>query len=143
MKFGTRMVLAMTGVCVIALLVALFVSAPKHPIALIRVVDSAGKPVAGAVVRPEGLRTKPGPYGSGWYAWSMAWGRPTQNPVPPEKVRTDGDGYARVPYPKFVFERIETGKIIISVDHPEFVPTRPECVVAVAPPAGAPWKEWV
>jgi len=49
MKFGTRMALLAAAFCIVGLLVALFVSAPKHPIALIRVVDSAGKPVAGAV----------------------------------------------------------------------------------------------
>jgi hypothetical protein len=143
MKFGARMVLTAAVVCVVGLLVALFVSAPKHPVALIRVIDSSGNPVADAVIRPNGLRTKPGPYASGWYAWTTAWGRPTQNPVPPKTAWTDSDGYARVPYPKYVFERIETGKIIISVDHPKFVPSRPECIVAVAPPAGAPWKVWM
>jgi hypothetical protein len=132
------MALLAAAFCIVGLLVALFVSAPKHPIALIRVVDSAGKPVAGAVIRPEGLRTKFGPYASAWYGWMVG-----QRGVPPTKVRTDSDGYARVPYPKYVFERIETGKISISVEHPEFVPVRPECIVAVAPPAGAPWKVWM
>jgi hypothetical protein len=139
MKFGARMGLTAAVVCVVGLLVALFVSAPKHPVALIRVVDSSGKPVAGAVIRPEGLRTKFGPYMSGWYGWGTA----LQRGVLAKTVRTDIDGYARVPYPKYVFERIETGKIIISVNHPEFVPIRPECIVAVTPPAGAPWKVWM
>ena len=39
------------------LLAALVVFAPRHPVALIQVVDAAGKPVAGAIIRPDGLRT--------------------------------------------------------------------------------------
>ena len=40
---------------------------------------------------------------------------------------------ARVPYPKYVFERIETGTLCLSVNHPDFVPDRPERIVATAP----------
>src|SRR6266446_2403201 len=110
-------------------------TAPKHPVALIRVVDASGKPLAGAVVLPEGLRTKAGPYVSGWYGW-----RSDANGVTNPPVTTDKDGYARVPYPKYVFERIETGTLCLSVNHPDFVPDRPERIVATAPPAGAPWR---
>ncbi|MEK7675307.1 MAG: hypothetical protein AAB676_05670 [Verrucomicrobiota bacterium] len=117
------------------LLVVLIATAPKHPVALIRVVDASGRPLVGAIVLPEGLRTKPGPYASGWYGW-----RTGQNGVPNPPVTTDKDGYARVPYPKYVFERIETGTLCLSVNHPDFVPDRPERIVATAPPAGAPWR---
>src|SRR6267143_126879 len=86
-------------VIVLGLLIA---TAPKHQVAIIRVVDASGKPLAGSVVRPEGLRTKPGPYVSGWYSW-----RADLNGVTNPPVTTDTDGYARVPYPKYVFERIE------------------------------------
>jgi hypothetical protein len=48
-----------------------------------------------------------------------------------------------VPYPKFVFERIETGVLCLSVNHPDFVPDRPERTVATALPAGAPLKSRV
>lgn len=112
----------------------LFATAPRHPMAVIRVVNAAGKPIAGAVIQPEGLRTKPGPYVSGWYGW------PAENGVSNPPVTTDADGYACVPYPKFVFEHLETGTLCLSVSHPDFVPDRPERVVASAPPAGAPWK---
>lgn len=112
----------------------LFATAPRHPMALIRVVDAAGKPIAGATVQPEGLRTKPGPYVSGWYGW------PAESGVSNPPVTTDAAGCASVPYPKFVFERIETGTLCLAVTHPDFVPDRPERVVASAPPAGAPWK---
>ena len=66
------------------LLVVLIATAPKHPVALIRVVDASGRPLVGAIVLPEGLRTKPGPYASGWYGW-----RTGQNGVPYPRVTTD------------------------------------------------------
>lgn len=123
--------------CFLLLLGWLLWSSPRYPVALIRVVDAAGKPVAHAVILPEGLRTKPGPYVSGWYGWVTGKSGAPKNPV-----NTDANGYAQVPYPKYVFERIETGTIIFSVNHPDFVPDRPECVVTTAPPAGAPWRVW-
>ena len=123
--------------CFVLLLGWLLWSAPRHPVALIRVVDAAGKPVAGAVIRPEGLRTKAGPYVSGWYGWVT-----DKHGVPNTPVSTDANGYAHVPYPKYVFERIETGTIICSFSHPDFVPARPERVVTTTPPAGAPWRLW-
>jgi hypothetical protein len=116
-------------------LVVRIATAPRHPVALLRVVDAAGQPIAGATVSPEGMRTKPGPYRSGWYGWRTEASGVTNRPV-----ATDRDGYASVPYPKYVFERIETGVLCLAVDHPEFVPDRPECTVATAPPAGAPWR---
>jgi len=129
--------LLLTGLALLVLLLlALLVSAPVHPVAFIRVVDEAGAPVAGAIVQPEGLRTKPGPYVSGWYGWRTATNGGVANPA----ATTDKDGYARVPYPKHVFERIETGTLCLAVNHPEFVADRPERIVATAPPAGAPWR---
>ena len=113
-------------------------TAPQHPIAVIRVVDGAGKPVAGALIVPDGMRTKPGPYEGGHYGWL----RGTNGP-PAIRVRTDGNGIALVPYPKYVFERIETGQISFAVSHPEFVPDRPFRVVTTVPPAGAPVQQWL
>ena len=122
---------------VAALLAWAFLSGPGHPIALLRVVDTAGNPIAGALIKPEGLRTKPGPYVSGWYGW-----RTDKSGVPNPPVKTDSQGYAPVPYPRYVFERIETGTLCLSVEHPDYVPDRPECIVTFAPPAGAPWRIW-
>jgi hypothetical protein len=133
----TRLALPTAAICVLLLLVWVVMSTDKHPVALIRIVDSAGKPVAGAVIRPDGLRTKAGPYVSGHYGW-----RTVPNGVANDPVVTDGNGYARVPYPKHVFERIETGQISFSVSHAEFVPDRPFREVTTTPPAGAPWREW-
>lgn len=132
-----RLALLAAAACVVVLLTLVIMSAPKHPVALIRVVDAAGKPVAGAVIKPDGLRTKPGPYVSGHYSWRTEPKWPANNPV-----STDKDGCAHVPYPKYVFERIETGEISFSVSHVDFVPDRPFRTVTTTPPAGAPWRVW-
>src|SRR5579859_4272013 len=87
-------------------LAILLATAPKHPLALIRVVDAATNGIASAVILPEGLRTKSGPYVSGWYSWMVDRVGVTNSPA-----ITDAEGYARVPYPKYVFERIETGTL--------------------------------
>ncbi len=109
----------------------------KSPVAWIQVVDVTGKPISGAVITPEGLRTKSGPYSSGWYVWSKEFSR-----VPNDIVTTDADGIARIPYPTYVFEKIETGVIIPSVDHPDYVLEQPELIVTTTPPAGSPWQVW-
>lgn len=120
----------------ILLLIGGVILLPKHPVALLQVVDAAGQPVRDAVIRPEGMRTKSGPYQGGWYGW-----RVDSNSVPATPVRTDRKGEANVPYPEFVFERIETGVITMSVEHPDFVPARPERIVSNSLPRGAPWRE--
>lgn len=136
MKTNQRRLAGLAAAVVVVLsLFGLAMTAPKHPVAVIRVQDAAGKPVAGAVVQPEGLRTKPGPYVGGWYGWNALTSGVTNPPV-----TTDAAGSAVVPYPKYVFERIETGTLCLSVSHPDFVSERPERVVASAPPAGAPWR---
>ena len=123
--------------CMAGLLVWTVLLAPRNPVALLQVVDGKGKPIGGAVIRPEGLRTKPGPYVSGWYSW-----QPEHHHVANSPVTTDAQGFARVPYPKYVFERIETGTLCLSVEHPDYVPERPEVMVAHAPPTGSPWRVW-
>ncbi len=122
--------------CLVGLIVWIFLTFPKSPVALIRVVDAANQPIAGAIIKPEGLRAKPGPYVGGWYSWQSG-----KSSVPNPPVSTDAAGYAQVPYPKYVFERIETGTLCLRAEHPEFVPARPEVRVAFSPPAGAPWRE--
>jgi hypothetical protein len=123
--------------CLLAGAVWLMVSPPGNPVAIIQVVDAAGRPISGAVITPEGLRTKPGPYVSGWYVWMTSRTGVSNNPV-----ITDKAGYALVPYPKYVFEHIETGVIIASVAHPDYASDRPERTVTTAPPSGAPWQAW-
>jgi len=124
-------------VLITLVIVALF-PGTHNPVALLRVVDATGKPIAGAIIRPEGLRTKPGPYSSGWYSW-----QPRGMGVPNDPVTSDADGRTRLPYPKYVFERIETGTICLSVEHPDFVTDRPERMVNFAPPSRAPWRAWL
>jgi hypothetical protein len=122
----------------VASLVILFFLAPKHPLAIIHVIDAAGNPVSGAVIKADGLRTKPGPYAHAHYGWPAA-----SNGVPNVPVITSRKGVARVPYPKYASERLETGQISFSVDHPEFVPDRPFRTVTITPPSGAPWRVWL
>jgi len=119
-------------------LVLLLLLRPAHPVAWIRVLDAAGNPVSGAVVQPDGMRTKPGPFESGHYGCRREF-----QEVPNDPVLTDPAGVARVPYPRFVFERIETGQISFSVRHPDFVPVRPFRAVSSRPPTGAPLKTWM
>lgn len=123
---------------VIASLASLISTAPKNPVAIIRVLDASGNPVAGATLCPQGLRTKQAPYRSGWYGWKTG-----SNSAPNLPVETDRDGYARIPYPAYVFERIETGVIIFSVSHMDFVPLTSETTVSIVPPSGAPWQMWL
>ncbi|MBL9173846.1 MAG: hypothetical protein JNL10_09950 [Verrucomicrobiales bacterium] len=122
------------GIVLLLPIVALwvFLQTPAPPAAFIRVRDPLGTPVPGAAVRIEGLRTKPGPYQGNWYACPEPFAA---------VVTTDGAGVARMPYPRNVFEKIETGTLCLSVDHPNFVPDRPERVVASALPAGAPVRQ--
>src|SRR5262245_5214732 len=137
MNSRTRiLVLVTTLAAIVILLVWLASSKPAHPVALLRVVDAAGKPIAGAVVVPDGLRAK-GNASSGHYGWRCASMGVSNSPA-----MTDADGYARVPYPKYVIERLETGEISFSVNHPDYVRDRPFREVATAPPAGAPWRVW-
>jgi hypothetical protein len=133
-----RLILLLGLLGVMALVLVALFPGTHNPVALLRVVDATGKPIAGAIVRPEGLRTKPGPYSGGWYSW-----QPRQMGVPNDPVMTDADGRARLPYPKYVFERIETGTICLGVEHADFVPDRPERMVNLAPPSRAPWRAWV
>lgn len=135
MKLGLKSTVILLVLIVGLGLAVVFLISPKNPVAIIQVVDAAGKPVHGAVIRPEGLRPKIGAYSSGWYSW-----QPKLQGVANPPVTTDADGYVTIPYPKYVFEQIETGTLCLAVDHPEYVPDRPERIVSIAPPKGAPWR---
>ena len=77
------------GAFLVLALSALIATAPKHPVAVIRVVDASNKPIAGAVIHPEGFRTKPGPNVSGWYGWRADLFDPVRfrTPVGARRVR--------------------------------------------------------
>src|SRR5437867_10718035 len=81
------------AVFVLILLVLAILLAPKHPVASIRVVDTAGKPVAGVVIKPAARRTKSGPYRSGPYPWRRGPAWPVNDPV-----STGGAGITGVSY---------------------------------------------
>ena len=107
-------------------------STPHDPVAIIKVVDTAGNPLDGAIIRPDGLRPK---RIDGHYAWN------DKNAVKPSPATTDAQGFARVPYPRYVFEKAETGEISFSVEHPDFCSDRPFRVVSITPPTNAKLKD--
>lgn len=114
---------------------ALLLTAPKNPQAILRVVDAAGKPIEGAVIKPQGLRIKTSAYSSGWWGWTEE-----RHHVPTQPVTTDKQGFATLPYPYYVTEKLETGTLCLAVTHSNYVPARPESVVSTSLPRGAPWR---
>ena len=125
-------VLVFVGI-IVTVLIACLIASAKNPEAMIRVVDAASKPIAGAIIDANGLRTKDGPYQANWYRWPAK-----SNSVKNLPITTGDDGVASVPYPKYVFEQIETGTICFSVSHRDFVTEGLERVVSTSTPAGAP-----
>ncbi len=89
---------------------------PELLIARVLVQDADGQPLEDATVFPSGLRTKAEP-GSHW-----GWSPESHGPLP--KPRTNAEGIVEVPYPKYVQEKLETGQITWSVEHPDFVSFR-------------------
>jgi hypothetical protein len=84
----------------------------------IAVVDESGAPVEGAEVEANGLRTTGADSGS-WYSWQGE----------AQKAPTDVRGVARIQYPKYVLERMETGKVDVLVSHGQFVQSRQDVSV--------------
>ena len=78
----------------------------------VRVVDSRGEPVRGAIVEPWAIRS-----GQGHYMWPN--GEHDRTEVSPEEVDTDVQGNARIAYPRFTLldEGVRTIGVSISVDH--------------------------
>jgi len=75
-----RFLLLGVTVFLVLLLAVWIAKTPMHPVAYVRVLSETGTPVAGALVLPEGLRTKPGPYVSGWYDWRIQENGGVPNP---------------------------------------------------------------
>jgi len=119
-------------VLVVGLALGLLLWTDPRPTATIRVFDEKGKPVAGAVVTPDGMRPVGG---GGHYFWR-------ENPYgKPESVATGVDGLCRVHYPRFLETGLPVGEISFSVKHPDFCPDRPFQTVKWALPATAPaWQ---
>jgi len=80
---------------------------------LLRVLDPDDHPVEGATVTPRGLRTKI--ERASWYGWNGK----RHGEIP--ELLTDETGIAEVPFPKYVFEKAETGSVNLNVTHPDFV----------------------
>ncbi|MBL9138104.1 MAG: M56 family metallopeptidase [Verrucomicrobiales bacterium] len=80
----------------------------------VRVLDEHGLPVAGAKVRPFGLRVR------GDEASAYGWDPAQYGPRDP--VITKDDGVARVQYPVVAMpeERFATIQLLLTVDHPDF-----------------------
>lgn len=83
----------------------------------IKVVDEESNPIAGAMITPDGLRTKVDP--SGHYGWKKELHGELRI------VTTDSQGLAEVAYPKYVTEKLLTGAISFRCSHPEFCTIRP------------------
>ena len=79
----------------------------------VRVLDPDEHPVEGATVKPRGLRTKV--QRADWWGW-----RTDRDGDVPE-ILSNSEGYAEVPYPKYVMEKLETGTLNLNVTHPDFV----------------------
>jgi hypothetical protein len=124
--------LALLALVAVALVAFIEFASGREPIAIVKVEDVTGKPIADATITPDGLRPK---QGGGHYAWTDRVG------VKPLPVKTDARGLARVPYPTHVVEHLETGEISFRVDHPDFVSDRPFRVVAATLPRNARFKD--
>ncbi len=72
-----------------------------------------GSPVVGAKVKPDGLRTVVDPGSHYWWV--------TKRHGPHPEQLTDKKGEVEITYPKYVDERKETGKVTVTIDHPDFV----------------------
>ena len=92
----------------------------------VRVTDPGGNPVEDATVYCTGLRTRQ-ERGSHWI-WSEQ-----QFGMPAPRVQTDANGGVEMQYPKFVAEKLETGWMTWSVDHPDFISFREDRDVTDAP----------
>ena len=79
----------------------------------VRVTNEKGEPITGAIVEPSGLRTVK-ERGSHWGWWEESFG-------PAPKIETDENGLARMPYPKYVTEKLEVGEVTWRVNHPDYV----------------------
>ncbi len=78
----------------------------------VRVVNEDGQAVAGARVEPYALRMRDDM--ASHYGWNPA---DHGEAIP---VQTDYKGMARVAYPQYVQEKLETGAISIKISHPEY-----------------------
>lgn len=75
---------------------------------LVKVVDEDGNPVVGAEIFVHGLRARKEAASAHGNRMLTDW-------------KTDESGTAKVTYPRYVYEEMETGALIVYATHPEFV----------------------
>jgi hypothetical protein len=83
---------------------------------VVRVIDTFGKPVVGAIVVPWAIRSD-----RGHGPWSAeGWGGSE-----PPKLTTDAEGEVRIPFPRFIDKERETKPQALTcrVEHPDFAET--------------------
>lgn len=113
MIIGSVIILLVAGVVFLIL-------AARVPVLQVVVVNEAGTPVAGAKIKPDGIRGTDG----GHYGWGDDFS------VKPLPVTTDAKGKAKIPYPRFIVERVRSIELSFGVDHPDYASSRPFVKVA-------------
>ena len=118
-------------VCILLLGVAAFTTLIADPSAevVLQISDSAGRPVAGVVVTPDGLRPKSDSSSQGGH---FGWTEKSHD-VKPTPLVSDVSGRVWLRFPRFVHDRVETGEVSFEVDHPDYCFDRPFRVVSAAP----------
>jgi hypothetical protein len=87
----------------------------RVPVLRVAVVDESGTPVPGATITPDGIRGSD----HGHYLWREEFS------VKPLSVTTDQNGAAKIPFPRYIVERVRSIELSFGVDHPDYSPARP------------------
>lgn len=115
-----RSIIIVGGGVAVALVVLSGFRAFQAPRLNVRVVDEGGRPVRGARITPDGIRGTDG----GHYHWGE------EMAVKPAPVVTDEEGWAAIPYPKYIVERVRSIELSFGVKQPDFGSERPFVPVA-------------
>ncbi len=97
--------------------------------ARVKVVDESGRPIAGATITTDGLRTRADP--GSFYGWRV------DRDGPPVPAMTDADGIAAVRYPHTIDEKMAVSALSFLAEHPDYSATRPTSYAVVDNPAKA------
>ncbi len=118
-------------VCLLFLAGAAFTTLVADPPAevVLQMVDSAGHPIAGVAITPDGLRPKSDTSSRGGH---FGWTEKSHD-IKPTPLTSDANGRVLLRYPRYVHERIETGEVSFEVDHPDYCFDRPFREVSAAP----------
>ncbi len=117
--------------CALILAGLLLLARGTVPALQVRIVDETGTPVAGAVIRPDGIRGTD----TAHYGWA------TNFAVKPLPVTSDSQGGAAIPFPRFIVERVRSVELSFGVDHPDFAHARPFVQVATPLRSTTPFVE--